>query len=88
MKRRDKKRLKDNVVVCKFQRPLLASDNDMNRILVYDESRSIEFTHVMSDEEIKFLFPNDDYKTYWVCLRDKKNPDVLNPIALIEGEEW
>ena len=88
MKRRDEKRLKENTVVCKFQRPLLASDEDMNRILVYDKSRSIEFTRDMSDEDIKFLFPDNEYKTYWVCLRDKKKPDTLSPIALLEGEEW
>ena len=73
--------------ICKFQRPISVSHEDMlNDILVYNEERTLEQTITVDSKTMAELFPNDEYKIYWLCVLDKDK--MLNPVVQVEGQDW
>lgn len=71
--------------IVKVQRPI-SSNNSMNELLIYDKDRAVELFYEADEEEIKALFPNGEYKTYW--LAKGKNGGLLNFIKQVEDKDW
>ena len=71
--------------IVKVQRPI-ASTNGTNELLIYSEDRSVELFYEADEEEIEYLFPDEEYKTYW--LAEGKNGGLLNFIEQVEDEDW
>lgn len=71
--------------IVKVQRPI-ASTNGINELLIYNEDRSVELFYEADEEEIEYLFPDEEYKTYW--LAEGKSGGLLNFIKQVEDEDW
>lgn len=60
-------------MIFKVQRPIGCSDKYGRELLIYNEDRTIDAMYTASKKEMKQLFPNDEYKTYWKGKVDMKN---------------
>lgn len=76
----------DNKIICKFQRPLFDSKGEMNNVLAYNEDRSFEMIVPLDDEAMEEIFPNEEFKTYWLCEPDEEG--YLHPIKQLEEQDW
>ena len=77
---------KKEKIICKFQRPLFDSKGEMNNVLVYNEDRDFEMIVPLDDEAMEEIFPDDEFKTYWVCEPDKGG--YLHPIKQVGEQDW
>lgn len=75
--------------VMKLQRPLFCSDDDhYNDILFYNESRTVEATVPMRDDQIEEVF-GDKYKVYWLCSYEmSRKPQKLNLLERVKDMDW
>lgn len=76
----------DNKIICKFQRPLFDSNGEMGNVLVYNEDRDFEMIVPLDDEAMEEVFPDGEFKTYWVCEPDEEG--YLHLIEQLEEQEW
>lgn len=72
-------------VICKFQRPLMTT-GDESEVLVYNEDDTIMFSQVLDEDDMKTIFPEDEYKTYWVC--EPNEEGWLVPVKQVEEQDW
>lgn len=76
----------DDAIICKFQRPLFSSADNYDEVLVYNEDRDFTMIVPMDEEAMEEIFPDEEEKTYWLCVPDKNN--YLHPIKRVEEQEW
>lgn len=78
-------KLKKNFIV-KFQRPIM-TNGSYQEILLYNEERTIVHTIELGNDKIDALFPNNEFKTYWLCHINKETK-MLETIKQVEEQEW
>lgn len=79
------KKIKKNFIV-KFQRPLMTTGS-YQEILLYNKDRTLETVMELGNDEIDALFPDDEFKTYWLCRINQKTK-MLETIRQVEEQEW
>lgn len=74
-------------VVLKFQQPLFSTGEPM--VLAYNEGRNIMAQMSLTEEEVNFIFPNDEEKTYWLVEGEvvRGNFEITDFIEQTE-EDW
>lgn len=74
--------------ICKFQRPIVTNYNsDDTEVLVYNEDRSLMGQIPVDKKTLNELFPDDEFKTYWLCELNKETK-LLEPLEQVEEQEW
>lgn len=79
------KKIKKNFIV-KFQRPLM-TNGSYQEIALYNKERTLDTMMELRNDEIEALFPNDEFKTYWLCRINQKTK-MLEPIEQVEEQGW
>lgn len=74
--------------ICKFQRPIATNfSSDDTEVLVYNEDRSLMGQMPVDKKTLNELFPNEEFKTYWLCELNKETK-MLEPLEQAEEQEW
>lgn len=74
--------------ICKFQRPIVTNSNSGDtEVLVYNEDRSLMGQIPVDKKTFNELFPDNEFKTYWLCELNKESK-MLEPLEQVEEQEW
>lgn len=79
------KKIKRDFIV-KFQRPIVTNGSYQD-IMLYNEDRSLDTIMELANDEIEYLFPNKEFKTYWKCHINNKTK-MLEPLEQMEEQGW
>lgn len=79
------KKIKRDFIV-KFQRPIVTTGSYQD-IMLYNEDRSLDTIMELGNDEIEYLFPNKEFKTYWRCRINNKTK-MLEPLEQMEEQGW
>ena len=63
------------------------TNGSYQEILLYNKERTLDTAMELGNDEIESLFPNNEFKAYWLCHINQKTK-MLETIKQVEEQEW